>query len=187
MRNKNFILLVLAGLLCAIGLLVPMFMPKLVLGPMSFTIASHVAIFLAMFITPALALAVCIGTTLGFFITTPFIIALRAASHIVFAIIGAFVIKKFPHVIESTVPAMILNIFLSFIHAVSEVAVVSPFFFAGEMFNSEQLTAGFVSSVLILIGGGTFIHSIIDCIIALCVWKPLHSAVPLIDTVRKCV
>ena len=84
MNNKVFFL-VLSGLLCAIGMVVPMFMPKIVLGPMSFTLASHVAVFLAMFISPIMAVAVCIGTTLGFFMTTPFIIALRAASHIVFA------------------------------------------------------------------------------------------------------
>lgn len=96
MENKKILQLVVAGVLCAVGLVIPMFMPKIVLGPMSFTLASHVAIFLAMFISPAVAVAVCIGTTLGFFLTTPLIIALRAASHIVFAVIGALLIKKYP-------------------------------------------------------------------------------------------
>ena len=58
--------MVLAGVLCAVGIVVPMFMPRIVLGPMSFTLASHVAVFLGMFISPAVAVAVCIGTTLGF-------------------------------------------------------------------------------------------------------------------------
>ncbi len=82
-KNKLYHM-VLAGILCAIGIVVPMFMPRIVLGPMSFTLASHVAVFLGMFISPAVAVAVCIGTTIGFFLTTPAIIALRAASHIVF-------------------------------------------------------------------------------------------------------
>ena len=75
MKSKNINQLVLAGVLCGIGIVVPMLMPKIVIGPMSFTLASHVAIFIAMFISPKLAAVVCLGTTLGFFMTTPVIIA----------------------------------------------------------------------------------------------------------------
>ena len=89
MKSKNINQLVLAGVLCGIGIVVPMLMPKIVIGPMSFTLASHVAIFIAMFISPKLAAVVCLGTTLGFFMTTPVIIALRAASHICFALCQA--------------------------------------------------------------------------------------------------
>ena len=40
-----------AALLCAIAILIPMISPvKIQLGPMSFTLGSHVAIFIAMFI-----------------------------------------------------------------------------------------------------------------------------------------
>ena len=74
MKSKNINQLVLAGVLCGIGIVVPMLMPKIVIGPMSFTLASHVAIFIAMFISPKLAAVVCLGTTLGFFMTTPVII-----------------------------------------------------------------------------------------------------------------
>ena len=35
-----------------------------------------------MFISPKVAAAVVLGTTVGFFMTTPIIIAMRAASHI---------------------------------------------------------------------------------------------------------
>ena len=49
-KNKLYHM-VLAGILCAIGIVVPMFMPRIVLGPMSFTLASHVAVFLGMFIS----------------------------------------------------------------------------------------------------------------------------------------
>ena len=41
-----------AALLCAIAILVPMISPvKIPLGPMSFTLGSHVAIFIAMFLS----------------------------------------------------------------------------------------------------------------------------------------
>ena len=59
MKSKNINQLVLAGVLCGIGIVVPMLMPKIVIGPMSFTLASHVAIFIAMFISPKLAAVVC--------------------------------------------------------------------------------------------------------------------------------
>lgn len=183
MNNKVFFL-VLSGLLCAIGMVVPMFMPKIILGPMSFTLASHVAVFLAMFISPIMAVAVCIGTTLGFFMTTPFIIALRAASHIVFAFIGAVIVKRNPDIIEKPVSTVLFNIFLALMHAIAEVAVVTPFFLSGSMFNAEQLANGYVMSVLLLVGCGTFVHSCADYFVALFVWKPLSAAIPEIKKLR---
>ncbi len=184
MGNKNNFLLVLGGLLCAVGIVVPMFMPKIVLGPMSFTLASHVAIFLAMFISPKLAVMVCIGTTIGFFLTTPLIIALRAASHIVFAVIGAIIIKRNQKCLDVLFYIISLNVILAIIHAVAEVAVVSPFFFAGIMFSPEQLSGGYITSVLVLVGGGTFIHSLVDFMLALCIWKPLSSVITPLKELR---
>ena len=59
--------LVIAALLCAIGILIPVISPiKITLDPMSFTLGSHVAIFVAMFVSPAVALCVELGTTVGF-------------------------------------------------------------------------------------------------------------------------
>jgi niacin transporter len=185
MENKKVSLIVVAGLLCAVGLVIPMVMPKVVLGPMSFTLASHVPIFLAMFISPSVALAVCLGTTLGFFMTTPLIIAMRAASHIVFALVGAIVIRKNPQIIEKPVSTTIFNFFLALLHAAAEVVVVTPFFFTDYMFKPEQLAAGYVTSVLFLVGGGTFIHSLIDYSIALFIWKPLVLALPALKRFRS--
>ena len=115
-KNKLYHM-VLAGILCAIGIIVPMFMPRIVLGPMSFTLASHVAVFLGMFISPAVAVAVCIGTTIGFFLTTPAIIALRAASHIVFAFIGAAYLKRNPDIINRPVASTVFNFIIALLHA----------------------------------------------------------------------
>lgn len=185
MENKKILQLVVAGVLCAVGLVIPMFMPKIVLGPMSFTLASHVAIFLAMFISPAVAVAVCIGTTLGFFLTTPLIIALRAASHIVFAVIGALLIKKIPGIIEKPASSMALNGGLAIVHAACEVAVVSPFFMAGYMFKPEQLETGYLMSVLVLVGGGTLLHSLLDYTIAVVLWKPVRMAMPAVAQLRE--
>ena len=120
MKSSRLYHMVLAGVLCAVGIVVPMFMPRIVLGPMSFTLASHVAVFLGMFISPAVAVAVCIGTTLGFFLTTPAIIALRAASHIVFAGLGALYLKKYPDTIDRPVASTVFNFVIALLHAAAD-------------------------------------------------------------------
>ena len=187
MKSKNINQLVLAGVLCGIGIVVPMLMPKIVIGPMSFTLASHVAIFIAMFISPKLAAVVCLGTTLGFFMTTPVIIALRAASHICFALLGAVLIRKIPEIIEKPLPSTVFNGGLAFVHALAEVAVVSPFFLAGSIFKPEQLADGYVMSVLVLVGVGTFLHSLIDYTVSIMLWKPVRAALPSLAELRDCL
>ena len=89
--NERIQKMCIAALLCALGILVPMISPvRIQLGPMSFTLASHVALFLAMFISPTVAAAVELGTTLGFLLAgfAP-VVVLRAASQIVFVLLGA--------------------------------------------------------------------------------------------------
>lgn len=175
-RNSKTMSVVVAGLLCAIGIVVPMFMPRVTLGPMSFTLASHVAIFIAMFISPGTAVAVSIGTTIGFFMTAPPIIALRAASHIVFAYLGAIYLVKKPETLKKPLPLLAWGAILALIHGVSEVLIVTPVFLGGSMFSEAQLANGFFMSVVVLVGVGTVIHSMIDLGISLIIWKPLEKS-----------
>lgn len=184
MEHKNIYQLVLAGVLCAIGLVVPMVMPKVIIGPMSFTLGAHVAIFLAMFISPKVAAAVCVGTTLGFFVTTPLIIAARAATHLIFALVGALIIKRYPDILESMVAGISLNVALGLLHAAGEVLVVAPFFFSGYMFTPAQLANGFMMSVIVLVGAGTVLHSVLDCSISVLLWKFVKTTVPSIKLIR---
>ena len=97
-KSKSLYHLALAGVLCAIGIIIPIFSPvKIRLDPMSFTLASHVAIFLAMFISPAVGVAVSVGTTLGFLVggfTMP--VVLRALTHVVWVALGAYYLQKPP-------------------------------------------------------------------------------------------
>lgn|SRR5690554_3181369 len=82
------------ALLTALALVIPLvfqgwlqvYVPPLGL---SATLASHVPSMLGMFISPAVAALVGIGSTLGFLMTLGPVIAGRAASHIVFAFVGA--------------------------------------------------------------------------------------------------
>ena len=65
--DKKIKNMVTAGMLCAIGILIPMVSPiKITLDPASFTLASHVPVFMAMFISPVVGIFVAVGTTLGF-------------------------------------------------------------------------------------------------------------------------
>ncbi len=59
-----------------------------------------------------------------------------------------------------------------------ELLIVSPFFLSGALFTPEQLANGFVTSVILLVGLGTVIHSMLDYSISVLIWKPLCIAIP---------
>lgn len=120
----------------------------------------------------------------AFFVTTPLIIAARAATHIIFALVGALIIKRYPNIMESFVAGIGLNLGLAVLHALGEVIVVAPFFFSGYMFTPEQLSNGFVMSVIVLVGAGTVLHSVMDCSISVLLWKFVRVAVPSIKLIR---
>ena len=163
MRIKT---LVLSAILIAVGIIIPLFSPiRILIEPASFTLASHVAIFIGMFISPSVGVAVALGTTFGFFLSTPLVVALRAFSHVIFVLIGGILLKKNPKLIDN----VMFVIGISIIHALAEVVVVSFFYFGGN-------SSGFVTSVLGLVGLGTFVHSIVDYYLAYFVAKRLGAA-----------
>lgn len=170
MRNNKVYQMTLASMLCAVGIIIPMISPlKLVIEPASFTLASHVAIMIAMFISPQIAATVSIGTTIGFLLGGfPITVVARAASHIVFVLVGSYMILKNENLIKDTKKFIPFAFFLSLIHAVCEVIVVIPFFFSGAN------TADFLYSVLFLVGVGTIIHSMVDFFIAIGIYKVLN-------------
>lgn len=151
-----------ASMLIALGIVIPMVMPKISIPPASYTIASHVPVFMAMFISPGVAVAVALGTAVGFFLSMPVIIALRALSHIVFAVLGAFYIQKFPTLINQPRMLLVFNIIIGFIHAITESLVVALFFMA----SPEHINVNYFTAVFLMIGVGGFIHSIVDFLIA---------------------
>jgi len=169
----------IAGLLCAVGIIIPMFAPKIVMEPASFTLASHVSIFIAMFISPPIAISVALITSVGFFIAGfPLIIVLRALTHLVFATLGAFILKKNGNMLLSKKSITIFSLFISFVHALCEVMVVSIFYWGNNM-SSTYYDKGYLLAVIGLVGLGTMIHSMIDFSIAVFVWKPLQSIITI--------
>jgi len=180
MKHQRTIKIAVSGLLIAIGLIIPMFSPiKVVLEPASFTLASHVAIFIAMFISPIMAVAVALGTALGFFMGGfPVIIVLRAATHVVFAFLGSLYLHKVSKQELSALQLRVFSFCVAVVHALGELMVVSEFYFGGNI-SQVYLEQGFLSSVLLLVGLGTVIHSMVDFEIARLVILPLKKQVSL--------
>ena len=77
--HKKILTMTLSALLIAVGVVIPMISPiKIAIGPMSFTLASHVAIMIGLFVSPNVSIAVALGTTLGFYLAGfPDVVVLR--------------------------------------------------------------------------------------------------------------
>lgn len=172
--NKSLQNLSITALLIAIGIIIPMFSPiRIIMEPASFTLASHVPIFIAMMFSPAIVVAVAAGTTLGFFFGGfPLIIVLRAATHLIFASVGAAYLQRHPEVLGLPVKSRIFSILIGIFHAACEVAVISPFYFSGVV-GGAYYQQGFVRSVLLLVGVGSVIHSMVDFEISLIVYRAI--------------
>jgi len=184
MKRQNTVqIMAIAALLCALGILIPMIAPKIVIEPASFTLASHVPVFIAMFISPVVAISVAIITGLGFFISGFPIVVVRALSHVIFAAIGAYVLKKHSNLLATSKSTFLFSLIISIIHAISEVAIVT-FFYWGSNMTSAYYDKGYLFSVIILVGLGTVIHSMVDYTIALYVWKPVQKVVTVPVSVR---
>ncbi len=82
--QKKTQFMTVTALLTAIAILIPIIMPfKIVIPPASYTLGSHIAIFIAMFLSPWMAIFVIIASSLGFLMAGyPIVIVLRAFSHI---------------------------------------------------------------------------------------------------------
>lgn len=180
MNQRNKVkLMTISALLCAIGIMIPMYFPKIVVEPASFTLASHVPIIIAIFISPAVALSVAVITGFGFLIAGfPMVVVLRAFSHLAFAALGSFIIKKNNSILLSLKSSVIFSFLIAVVHAVAEVAVVT-YFYWGDQLKDIFYEKGYVLSVLVLVGLGTIIHSMLDFTIATLVWRPLQHAVSI--------
>lgn len=171
MKNNSVRQLTISALLIAMGVIIPMVMPKIVIGPASFTLASHVPLFIAMFFSPSVAAAVALGTAFGFFINgLPFIIGLRALSHLVFALIGSTYLQKHPEIILNGKKFQVYNFILALIHSALELVVVAVFLFGGQL----QVEGNVFYFLFVLMGIGGMIHSMIDYNIAFFVVRSLN-------------
>lgn len=170
MKRYNTKDIVLAALLTALSMLITFSPFRLPLpSPFSVTLASHVPTMVALFINPTVTLFTVIGSVLGFAVTAadPIIVPLRAATHIVFALVGRYCIthKLIKNDIANYIAVIILT---SLLHAAAEagvVALMTPII-APEKMTSTILTVTFV---------GTLFHHYVDAIIT----------VPIVISLRK--
>jgi niacin transporter len=161
MMQRNVTKMIYAALLTAISIIIPLYFGflKVVIGPFTATIASHVPLFIAMVISPGVAIAVGVGSAIGFTITSPAFVAARAAMHTVVGGVGGYLINKgvpFKYVVLITAP----------IHAILEALVVIPFGYN-------------LSTALIVVGIGTFVHHFVDGTISFGLIKALSKNVNL--------
>lgn len=178
--------LTIAGLLIALGLIIPQIMPKIVIGPASFTLASHVPIFIAIFFGVKMAVAVNIGVTVGFFMSTSPVIAARALSQVIFIIIACYYLEKKPEVLIGEDGKLNwrsgkfqwFNFWIGLIHSLCEVIVIAVFHFSGASVSQEA-----ISTVLLITAVGCVLHSMIDFVIACFIVERLSNFIefPLIE------
>ena len=149
-----------AAILTAVGILIPMVMPiKIVIGPASYTLGSHIPIVMAMFLSPLVALAVAFGTTLGFLMAGfPIIIVFRALSHTLFATAGAIYLERSSGMLGNLWKRQIFSFFVNVIHGLAEVGVV--YFMTA--FGQQNLDGNFLYTLFVLVGIGTIIHGMVD-------------------------
>lgn len=180
-KKVNTQAVVISAILCSIAIIIPMFSPiKIILEPASFTLASHVPIFLAMFISPGTALFVTVGSTIGFLLGGfPITVVLRALSHLLFIIIASVYLKKHKNIINEGKSSLLYSFTISLIHAIGEVLIVIPFYL-GSSLSQGYYDKGFIISILGLVGLGTIIHSMIDFSLSKYIWKLMPK-----DIVKK--
>lgn len=143
MKN-NIKMLTYTALLTAIAIIIPNFIfLKVVIPPFTATLASHVPMFLAMFLGPFSAAMVGLGSAMGFFFTgLPLYVAARAFMHVFVGVTGALLMRRgvsFTKVVFYTSP----------IHGMLEMLVVLPFNFTFQY-------------AFITVGIGTVLHHFVD-------------------------
>ncbi len=166
-KSLNVKDMVITALLIAFGIIIPTMFSglRVYIPPFSATLTAHVPVFVAMFISPMSAIFTAIGTTVGFIFAglDPAVTA-RAFSHIIFAIVGAFMIKKGFSIVLTGIVTM-------FLHAVFEALVSLLFLSVGwSVSNGNMFYIAFYVT-----GIGTLIHHIIDYIIAVILVKALSK------------
>ena len=137
-----------AAILTAVGILIPLVMPfKIVIGPASYTLGSHIPIVMAMFLSPVVALAVSVGTTLGFLMAGfPIVIVLRAFSHVLFATAGAYYLEKTRGSLGKTLKRQSFSLVINLIHGAAEVLVV----YFVTAFGQQNLDSNFLYTLFVL-------------------------------------
>lgn len=154
--------LVIGALLTAFALIIPLAFGGIlgiVIPPFSATLAAHVPVLLSMTINPFVAFMVSAGSAFGFLLKLGPIVGARAFMHVIFAVIGAYLIKNgcsFKKALIITAP----------IHAIAEALVVIPFGFS-------------LYDMGVVVGVGTLLHHLVDSLITIFIYSIITTTVGL--------
>ncbi len=147
-----------AAILTALSIIITYSPVKLNLSFFTLTLGAHVPTFLAMFISPWVAVMSVIGSCIGFFMAIPapsnILVMIRAALHIIFTLAGMKMLSK-------NVNIFLVIILTALMHSLAEgiaVYFLTPVIVANS--TSSQLGAGWIALT------GTFVHHFIDSAIA---------------------
>ena len=159
--NKKLRELTITGLLVALSIVIPMFMPiKIVLPTFTMTLAAHVPAILAMFVSPLAVILVAIGNGLGFMSLGP-IVVVRALTHMIFGLMGCWLMKK-------KINYIVIGLVTLIIHGICEFLVLLAFSTSVVVSDAGALAAAFIALY------GTWVHHALDfaistpILIALC-------------------
>lgn len=154
--NKRTREMVLAAILTALSILITYSPVKLQLPFFTLTLGSHTPTLLAMLISPWVVVMTVIGNCIGYFMTIPapnsIIVVARAATHLIFALIGCKLIS------DKKLNIYLVILITGIFHALAEAIVVfalTPVILPGQ----AALYAAGIALV------GTFIHHFLDCAI----------------------
>ena len=180
-KNTKTRNMITAALLTALSILIPTAFAFLrVPGPLfpiplppgvTATLTAHVPIMVSMFISPAAAAFVAIGSAIGFAFTgLPIVVTARAATHIVFAVAGAYMLKKMN--VGFTAKLIWVGFITLILHAIMEAVVVIPVLFI----ITENPDPALIYGTAYTAGGVTLVHHIVDYIITIGILSALAKA-----------
>ncbi len=157
--------MVLSALLIALAIFIPMISFRITLPYFTMTLASHVPVLLSMFLNPVCAVLVAVGSFVGFLFSATIEVALRALTHVIFAFVGAYMLKKNANIFLVLLVTMLL-------HAVCETLVMGCFGF--QMLGMDQAVSfGGQLAVAGIIAGLTMVHHLIDSAITFVIYKAI--------------
>lgn len=167
--------MVISALLVGLSIVIPYIsLPVLPIPEFSVTLFAHLAILIAMFMGVEVAVFAGLGSILGFYLKgMPPVVVMRAASHLIFLILGALMLKKMHgknwHVV-------LIGIITGVVHALAEAIIVAFWFKSNSISNTFMIGAPIF-----------FLHHAFDYTMAVLVYTALSKAKlvkPIIKTVE---
>lgn len=151
--NKRTREMVLAAILTALSILITYSPVKIPVPYTTVTLGSHIPTFISMFVSPWVVIMTVVGSCIGFamVISPPvsIVVVARAATHLIFALIGCKMIEK------RKVNILLIILLTALLHTLTESIA---FFSLSPMFmpDSAGLLGTYVTAV------STLVHHLID-------------------------